>query len=88
MLTALCCFLDALCENLFSCLFYLLEAGSSAGKESACNSGYPGLIPGSGTESEPFPEPLGTGLDFHKHWKKESNPREIRSETQLRGEAR
>ena len=48
MLTALCCFLDALCENLFSCLFYLLEAGSSAGKESACNSGYPGLIPGSG----------------------------------------
>ena len=45
MLTALCCFLDALCENLFSCLFYLLDVGSSAGKQSACSSG---LIPGSG----------------------------------------
>ena len=36
---------------------------------------------------EHFPEPLGTGLDFHKHWEKESNPREIGSETQLLGGA-
>ena len=50
-----------ICFVFFFCLFYLLEAGSSAGKETACNAGDPGLIPGSGNSPR---EEIGYPLQY------------------------
>ena len=38
-------------DNLLSCQNYIKFPGGSDGKESACNAGDPGLIPGSGRAS-------------------------------------
>ena len=48
-------FLDALFKLISNCLGF---PGNSAGKESSCNTGDPGLIPGSGSS-------LGEGKGYH-----------------------
>ena len=47
---------------MYVCVYiYIGFPGSSAGKESTCNAGGPGLIPGSGSSSE---EGLGYPLQY------------------------